>query len=203
MNMRTLITAIAAIATLGVAGAQAEPSYSTANVNMRTGPDTEFPSVGVIPEGEPLYVEGCLQDESWCDVRWADNRGWVYSEYIGFDYHGQTELLPDVGIEAFGIPVIAFVASDYWRRYYVGRPWYHDHARWESFKWHPRVGWRAPPPGPRKAGWWRSGYSAPAGMRPPPDRGWKRPERHDHHDDRGDHRGDRRDDRRDDRGDHR
>jgi len=53
MNIRTLITALAAIATLGVAAAQAEPGYSTANVNMRTGPDIEFPSVGVIPEGEP------------------------------------------------------------------------------------------------------------------------------------------------------
>ena len=94
MNMRTLLTAVAAMATLGVAAAQAEPGYSTANVNMRTGPDTEFPSVGVIPEGEPLYVEGCLEDESWCDVRWADNRGWVYGEYIGFDRHGETVYSP-------------------------------------------------------------------------------------------------------------
>jgi uncharacterized protein YraI len=98
MNMPTLLTAMAAIATLSVATAQAEPGYSMAHVNMRTGPDTAFPSVGVIPEGEPLYVEGCLQDESRCDVRWADNRGWVYSEYIGFDYHRQTAFLPDVGI---------------------------------------------------------------------------------------------------------
>ena len=94
MKITALIAAVAAFATLGVAAAQAEPGYSTANVNMRTGPDIEYPSVGVIPEGEPLYVEGCLQDESWCDVRWADNRGWVYSEYIGFDYHGQTAFCP-------------------------------------------------------------------------------------------------------------
>ena len=112
MKIIALIAAVAAFATLGVAAAQAEPGYSTANVNMRTGPDIEYPSVGVIPEGEPLYVEGCLQDESWCDVRWADNRGWVYSEYIGFDYHGQTAYLPDVGIAAFGIPESAFTDEE-------------------------------------------------------------------------------------------
>jgi uncharacterized protein YraI len=186
MKIRALAAALA-VATLSVAAAHAEPGYSTANVNMRTGPDTEFPSVGVIPEGEPIYVEGCLQDESWCDVRWADNRGWVYSEYIGFDRQGETVFLPDVGIAAFGIPVVTFVAADYWHRWYVGRPWYAEHARWEAFKWHPRAGWHAPPPGPRKAGWWRAGYVAPHGMRPPPEHGWHRPEHHDRHDDHRDH----------------
>ena len=187
MKMRTLAAAVLAVAALGVAAAHAEPGYSTANVNMRTGPDTDFPSVGVIPEGEPIYVEGCLQDESWCDVRWADNRGWVYSEYIGFDRRGETVFLPDVGIAAFGIPVVTFVAADYWGRWYRGRPWYAEHARWEAFGWHPRPGWHAPPPGVRKAGWWRAGYVAPHGMVAPPEH-WRRVERHERRDDRRDHR---------------
>jgi uncharacterized protein YraI len=161
--------------TLGTAAAEASPGYSTANVNLRTGPDTDFPSVGVIPEGAPIDVRGCLRDESWCDVIWGPNRGWVYSEYLGFDYRGQTTLLPDVGIAAFGIPVVAFAASDYWNRYYVGRPWYADRARWFGYQVHARPGWRPPPPGPRHAGWWRSGYRAPGGMKPPPGAGWHRP----------------------------
>ena len=48
MKIIALIAAVAAFATLGVAAAHAEPGYSTANVNMRTGPDIEYPSVGVI-----------------------------------------------------------------------------------------------------------------------------------------------------------
>jgi uncharacterized protein YraI len=185
--------AIAAFAAMGVAAAQAEPGYSTANVNMRTGPDTEFPSVGVIPEGEQLYVEGCLRDESWCDVRWDDNRGWVYSEYLAFDYRGEMVPLPDVGVEAFRIPVVTFAASDYWRRYYTGRPWYKERDRWYAYHPRARAGWHAPPPGPRHAGWWRNGYRAPTGMGPPPGRGWKRPDRHDRREWRQDGRDDRRD----------
>jgi uncharacterized protein YraI len=177
MRLGKLTSAFAVFLTLGAAAVQAAPGYSTANVNMRTGPDTDFPSVGVIPEGDPLDVQGCLRDESWCDVIWGGNRGWVYSEYLGFDYRGQTTLLPDVGVAAFGIPVVAFAAADYWNRYYVGRPWYADRQRWFGFRVHTRPGWRPPPPGPRHAGWWRQGYRAPTGMRPPPDRGWKRPNR--------------------------
>ncbi len=107
MRIRILAGAALAVAMLGVPAAQAaSPAYTTANVNFRTGPDTEFPSVGVIPEGDDIYVEGCLRDESWCDVRWDGDRGWVYSEYIAFDYRGDTVLLPDVGVSVFGIPIV-------------------------------------------------------------------------------------------------
>lgn len=180
---------------LGAAAAQAgSPGYTTANVNIRTGPDIEFPSIGVIPEGDDIFVEGCLRDESWCDVRWDGDRGWVYSEYLAFDYRGETVLLPDIGLSAFRIPIVAFAAADYWGRYYVGRPWYRDRNRWYGYKWRPRAGWRAPPSGKRQRGWWRNGYLAPKGMKAPPVRGWKRPVRNER-------RRDWRNDKRDKRGD--
>ncbi|MFA5899282.1 MAG: SH3 domain-containing protein [Hyphomicrobium sp.] len=210
MRLRILLAVAALATTAGLTVANAEPGYTTANVNMRTGPDIDFPSIGVIPEGDDIYVEGCLRDESWCDVRWGPDRGWVYSEYLAFDYRGQTASLLDLGLGVFRIPIVTFTARDYWGRYYVGRPWYNDRARWYGFQVRPRVGWHAPPPGPRNAGWWRKGYNAPRGMRPPPDRGWRRPAhverrdfRRDNRGDRRDDRGDRRDDRRDDRGDRR
>jgi len=159
--------------------AHAAPGFATADVNMRTGPDTEFPSVGVIPDGAPVEVFGCLNDESWCDVSSQDNRGWVFSEYLSIEYHGAVTALPDVGLGGFGIPVVVFNAGEYWNHYYVGRPWFRERDRWIAFKIHPREGWRAPPPGPRKAGWWRSGYRAPHGMRPPAEH-WERRHGHDH-----------------------
>lgn len=200
MRLRRLFAVAAAVATLGVAAAHAEPGYSTANVNMRTGPDIDFPSVGVIPEGEPLYIEGCLRDESWCDVRWGPERGWVFSEYLAFDYRGEMVLLPDYGPAFFRIPIVTFVAADYWGRYYVGRPWYRDRAHWYGYRIRPRVGWYAPPPGPRHRGWWRSRYVVPRGMRPPPER-WQRAIRHERHEERYERREERRDDRRDRRHD--
>lgn len=173
MRLRTMGPLVAAFVAIGTVAAQAAPGFSTANVNMRTGPDTDFPSVGVIPEGAPVNVRGCLRDESWCDVIWGGNRGWVFSEYLALSYRGDTRPLPDLGPAAFGIPFITFRAADYWGRYYVGRPWYNDRARWYAFRPRPRPGWHAPPRGPRKPGWWRSGYRPPPGMGAPPER-WRR-----------------------------
>jgi uncharacterized protein YraI len=211
--MRTLAGAALALAALGAAATAqaAEPGYATANVNIRTGPDIDFPSIGVIPEGDPIRVQGCLRDESWCDVKWGPDRGWVYSEYLAFEYRGEMVPLLDVGLSVYDIPFVRFSARDYWGRYYVGRPWYKNRDRWYGFKVRPRRGWNAPPPGKRNPGWWRKGYNAPKGMRAP-DRNWKGKRRDDRgdrrdgrRDDRGDdRRGDRRDDRRGDRGgDHR
>ena len=145
MRLRTMGPLVAAFVAMGTVAAQAAPGFSTANVNMRTGPDTDFPSVGVIPEGAPVNVRGCLRDESWCDVIWSGNRGWVFSEYLAFDYRGQVTPLPGVGLPVFRIPVVPFLANDYWRRHYVGRPWYKERDRWVKFKPRPREGWRAPP----------------------------------------------------------
>ena len=169
--------ALAMVTAMGLAAANAAPGYSTANVNMRTGPDIDFPAVEVIPEGEPVNIRGCLDDESWCDVTWDGQRGWVYSEYLAFEQRGRYVSLPDVGLAAFSIPIVRFSAHDYWDRHYVGRPWYKDRQRWYAYKPRPRPGWHRPPPGKRTPGWWRKDYRSPVGMRPPPDSNWRRPDR--------------------------
>jgi len=170
-----MVGAVAALLTLGAASADAAPGFVTSAVNLRSGPDTEFPSVEVIPEGAQVEVAGCLQDESWCDVIVGPSRGWVFSEYVAFEQRGEYVPLPDLGLGVFHIPVVRFAADDYWSHYYVSRPWYKDKARWIKFAPRPRPGWIAPPPGARHPGWWRAKYRAPAGMRPPPEHGWKRP----------------------------
>lgn len=180
MRRLAFVGALIGATLMGAAAAQAAPGYATTNVNMRTGPDTEFPSVEIIPEGSSIEVAGCLDDESWCDVIAGSNRGWVFSEYLAFDRGGSYVLLPDVGLETLRIPAVKFAAADYWQRFYVGRPWYADRARWIGFDVHPRHGWHGPPPGPRMPGWWRGGYAAPIGMAPPPEHGWHRPG-HDRH----------------------
>lgn len=176
MKMLKLLPAVIALSMAGAMAAQAAPGYTTANVNHRTGPDTEFPSMGVIPEGTAVNIRGCLRDESWCDVIVGGNRGWVFSEYLGYSYRGQYVPLPDVGLSVARVPIVTFSGPAYWGRYYVGRPWYAERDRWVAFKPRPRPGWHAPPPGPRRAGWWRQGYQAPQGMQGPPEH-WRRGDR--------------------------
>lgn len=195
--IRNLSCALMAFALLGATAAHAgAPGYTTADVNFRTGPDIDFPSVGVIPEGDDVFVVGCLRDESWCDVRWDGDRGWVYSEYLAFEYRGETVLLPDVGPEVFSIPIIAFAVASYWDRHYVGRPWYRKRDHWYNFRVRPRRGWRAPPRGQRTRGWWRKAYRTPHGMKAPPRQNWVRPHRDERRNRIQRNRGDRHDGRR-------
>lgn len=161
MSKLKVIAAAIGMTWLGIAAANAAPGYSTANVNLRTGPDLDFPSVEVVADGTPIEVAGCLKDESWCDVIVGPNRGWMFSEYIAFERNGDYVALPDVGIETYKIPAVTFAAREYWAHYYVGRPWYADREKWIAFAPRPRAGWRAPPQGVRIAGWWRDGYRAP------------------------------------------
>lgn len=202
MSKINMVALAAVLAMVGGSDAMAARSYSTADVNMRTGPDTDFPVVEVIPEGTPVEVAGCLPDESWCDVIWGPNRGWVYSEYLGFDDRGEYVPLPDFGLSALRIPVVRFSVRTYWDRHYVSRPWYRDRTRWYDFTVRPRDGWRAPPPGRRVPGWWRQEYRPLPGMRAPAAR-WHRIERQERREDRRDWRQDRRDDRREWRDDRR
>ena len=62
MRLLGLAAAIISFAAM-TAAAQAAPGFATADVNLRTGPDIEFPSAGIIPEGAPIDVQGCLNDE--------------------------------------------------------------------------------------------------------------------------------------------
>jgi len=177
MRLR-IVGFLIAFATFGAAAAHAEQAFTMADVNLRTGPDVEFPSVDVILEGEPVDIKGCLRDESWCDVSWYGGRGWVFSEYLAVEDDGQIVPLLDVGLVEFSIPYVSFAVADYWGRYYVGRPWYRERDRWFSYRIRARSGWQGPPRGPRRPGWWRSGYHAPSGMRPPPSGAWRRPIHH-------------------------
>ncbi len=153
MKILKLASAVLALAIAGPVAAQAAPGFTTGNVNHRTGPDTEFPSMGVIPEGTAVDIRGCLRDESWCDVIAGGNRGWVFSEYLALSRRGAYVPVPDIGLSAASIPIVAFAAATYWGQHYRGRPWFKERDRWVAYKPRPRAGWRAPPQGPRKAGW--------------------------------------------------
>ncbi len=82
--MKNTLLKIVAVGALMLApvAAQAAEGYSTANVNMRAGPSTQYPAVTVIPAGESVEIHGCLAYVPWCDVEFYGGRGWVAGGYI-------------------------------------------------------------------------------------------------------------------------
>jgi len=175
MKFRTLLAA-AAFMGMATSAALAQNAYTTANVNMRAGPSTEYPKVATLPNGAAVDVHGCLENWNWCDTSWRGIRGWVSGRYLQMLYNNRRVYLPEYA-PRIGIPIITFSFGNYWDRWYRDRPWYRERDRWRDFRpFPPRPGAGNPPP-PPPPGWDRPRPPRPgAGTPPPPPPpGWNRP----------------------------
>jgi uncharacterized protein YraI len=133
MNHATA-AAVLALALAGIApAAQAQQFAVTAEqVNLRAGPDPNYPLVATLPPRVQVTVYGCLSDYSWCDVGAGWDRGWVYAANLQYVQQNRVVPLPAIGA-AVGIGVLAFVLNDYWHDHYRQRQWYNDRNRWDRY----------------------------------------------------------------------
>lgn len=129
MYRRRLTWSLGALLLAAGSLASAQNAYTTHPMNLRAGPDREYPMVAQLDAGAPLDVHGCLDDWSWCDVSFEDNRGWLYAGGISFVYQGGRVPLYSYG-PRLGLPVITFSLNTYWGSYYRGRPWYAQRNTW-------------------------------------------------------------------------
>jgi uncharacterized protein YraI len=96
----------AAFGSILVAGpALAIPGYSTAHLNLRTGPGTQYPIAGVMEYNVRSDITGCLADYSWCAITVAGLSGWASAEYLVVDQNGSILEVDEQGA-ATGIPVV-------------------------------------------------------------------------------------------------
>ncbi|NGO65567.1 SH3 domain-containing protein [Rhizobium daejeonense] len=151
--------------------AEAAPAYSTANVNMRSGPSTRYPAVIVIPYGARVEIQGCMQSANWCDVSFAGYRGWVSGTYLQALYSQRRVYVGPEYYRPLGIPSVTFSIDNYWDRHYRNRDFYRDRDRWRGDDYYrprpPQYGddWNRPRP-PR----YDPGYDNDGWDRPPPRR---------------------------------
>src|SRR5437762_14083868 len=81
MSARQLLgLAILAIALLSSAAAKAAITHVTHNLNMRSGPDSTYHPVAIIPAGAAIDVLNC--GSVWCHVHWASHLGYVNGYYL-------------------------------------------------------------------------------------------------------------------------
>ena len=79
----SLLLGLATAAALLAAGsASAGEERTTSNLNLRTGPGTNYPVHTVIPAGSMVDVVACGHE--WCHLKWAGqvgytNAGWLVS----------------------------------------------------------------------------------------------------------------------------
>lgn len=103
----------AGFAMLALAGpALAVPGYSTAHLNLRTGPGTQYPVVGLMEYNAAADITGCIADYSWCSVSLPGLNGWASAEYLVINQGDQVQQItgPDSGIPVVEANVEAIVA---------------------------------------------------------------------------------------------
>ena len=124
---------VAVVAGLVVAPnlASALSAITTESTNLRAGPAFDFPVVDRIPSDVRVNVNGCVRGYRWCDVSWRDARGWMQGDELAYLDQGRRVAIVEYG-PRIGFPIIAYSVDTYWDRYYRGRPWYGERARWRS-----------------------------------------------------------------------
>lgn len=71
------------ISAVMLTGAQAQTIGSaTTDMNVRSGPDPQFPVIGMIRERQRATVIGCIEGSRWCQVDLRGRLGWAYSQYL-------------------------------------------------------------------------------------------------------------------------
>jgi uncharacterized protein YraI len=125
----------------------ADTAYTTTAVNLRAGPDTDYPLVRWVPEGTAVEVFGCLADYRWCDVQAYGDRGWMSAGYLVYPYQNSNVPIVTYGA-VIGLPLVGFAFDSYWDDHYRRRPWYGERQRWSN-RYRPDYDpprYRQPPP---------------------------------------------------------
>ena len=80
LNFATGIAVAMTAALVFLPAAQAAPGVVTANVNVRSGPGTNYPAVDVVQTGTQVDVQRC--DGSFCYIQSRRTSGWVSANYL-------------------------------------------------------------------------------------------------------------------------
>lgn len=126
---------IAFLAGFPAAASAAQQAFTIRDTEVFAGPSSQFPPVAVLRANASVGIVGCLRDWSWCDVIFANHRGWVYAADLVVPFQNERVVIiergPQIG-PALGLAVIAFSLHTYWDRHYRGQPWYHEREQWAS-----------------------------------------------------------------------
>ncbi|WP_412063795.1 DUF1236 domain-containing protein [Rhizobium sp. SYY.PMSO] len=113
LKRNLLLAGVIVAGSAGLAQAeQIEMSATTAtDIEVRSGPGAEFPTVGVATRGSQATLDGCIEGSRWCRVDVNGMRGWVYAQYLSVEQNGAPVVVQDHR-DDLGVPTITYQQTD-------------------------------------------------------------------------------------------
>lgn len=81
-NSTLWLSVAAATLLAGAASAQVQEARPMTDLNLRSGPGSNYTIVGVIPSDALVMVEGCVDAAKWCRVNHEGTSGWAAGDYL-------------------------------------------------------------------------------------------------------------------------
>jgi len=152
MTLRTRLLGAGSALLLTAGAAAAAPATVSTDLNMRSGPGTQYGVISTIPAGATVDVDGCTG--SWCAVNFNGRAGYASASYLS-------------GGASLGGGAVAVVPEPY---YGYGPDYAYDDYDY-GYSYGPSIGFYA---GPRYRYGWRGGWRGrPGGWAGRP--GWNGP----------------------------
>ncbi len=93
-----------------IGAAQAQTTgIATTDLNIRSGPGPEQPSIGLIKNRQRANILGCIEGSLWCQVEFRGLRGWAYSQYMSLQTGGRRIVVTEPA-HVSGMPVVTYDA---------------------------------------------------------------------------------------------
>ncbi len=106
LNLATAVAVATTAAVVFLPAAQAAPGTVTSNVNVRSGPGTNYGVVDTARRGQQVDIEQC--EGSWCYITKPGPDGWVSSQYLSGVGSSSGQPSINFGINVPGGPSINF-----------------------------------------------------------------------------------------------
>lgn len=116
MKLASYLLAGTAALLLSAGSAAAATAVASNDLNVRGGPGTGYPVLGVIPQGESVTASECR--DGWCHIDYRGQSGWASEAYLGGAAVSATPSVPSYAYEN------PDYSADY--AYDYGSPFYDD-----------------------------------------------------------------------------
>lgn len=146
MTLRHTLLASTAALLLSAGVAAAAPATARSDLNVRSGPGTEYGVVGTLQGGETVDVAGCTG--SWCQVSFSGGTGYASANYLamaggaaGPGYAAAAPVYADPGY-VYDEPGYAYNDDYYYNDYGPSVGFYVNPGfRHHGYGWNGRPGW--------------------------------------------------------------